>query len=42
MMDEEELGLDTFTERDGDCRFIYVEHEGTEMKLQLELQPLTR
>ncbi|KAL1971575.1 hypothetical protein VTN31DRAFT_2196 [Thermomyces dupontii] len=42
MMDEEELGLDTFMERDGDRRFIRVEHEGTERKLQLELEPLTR
>ncbi|KAL1977648.1 hypothetical protein VTN31DRAFT_507 [Thermomyces dupontii] len=42
MMDKEELGLDTFMERDGDRRFIRVKHEGTEMKLQLELEPLTR
>ncbi|OJD20317.1 hypothetical protein ACJ73_08347 [Blastomyces percursus] len=42
MMDEEELGLDTFTERDGERRFIRVKQDGTEMKLQLEPQPLTR
>ena len=42
MMDEEELGLDTFMERDGDRHFIRIEHEGTEMRLQLELEPFTR
>ncbi|TPX24430.1 hypothetical protein DIZ76_013777 [Coccidioides immitis] len=42
MMNEEDLGLDTFTERDGNHRFIYVAQEGTEMKLQMKPQPLTR
>ncbi|KAL1972797.1 hypothetical protein VTN31DRAFT_6339 [Thermomyces dupontii] len=40
MMNEDELGLDTFIERDNDCRFIHVEHEGR--KLQLEPHPLIR
>nr|KMM68200.1 hypothetical protein CPAG_04531 [Coccidioides posadasii RMSCC 3488] len=42
MMTEEELGLDTFTEQDSNHRFIYVAQEGTEMKLQMKPQPLTR
>ncbi|KAL1952767.1 hypothetical protein VTO42DRAFT_4273 [Malbranchea cinnamomea] len=43
MMDEDELGLDTFMERDGDRRrFIHVEHEGRPRKLQLEPHPLIR
>ncbi|EFR01293.1 FunK1 protein kinase [Nannizzia gypsea CBS 118893] len=42
MMNEEDLGLDTFTEHDDDRRFIYIGQEGTEMKLQMEPQFLTR
>lgn len=36
MMNTDEFGLDMFTELDGDRRFVHVEHERTEMKLQLE------
>ncbi|OJD28487.1 hypothetical protein ACJ73_00118 [Blastomyces percursus] len=43
MMNQDELGLDTFTEQDGDCHFIHVEQEGAETmkRLQLKLDPLT-
>ncbi|OJD20326.1 hypothetical protein ACJ73_08340 [Blastomyces percursus] len=42
MMNDDELDLDTFTELDGDRRFIHVEHEEIEMKLLLKPEPLTR
>ncbi|PGH23710.1 hypothetical protein AJ80_02316 [Polytolypa hystricis UAMH7299] len=43
MMGEDELGLDTFREQDGDCTFIYVKQEAPESmkKLQLKSDPLT-
>ncbi|KAF2458841.1 serine/threonine-protein kinase Sgk2 [Lineolata rhizophorae] len=40
MMNEDELGLDTFIERDGGCRFIHIEQG--RRRLQLEPEPLTR
>ncbi|KAF2459673.1 hypothetical protein BDY21DRAFT_338901 [Lineolata rhizophorae] len=44
MMNEEELGLDTFTERDGDGRLIFIEQDGAlgRKRLRLESQPFTR
>ncbi|KAL1954026.1 hypothetical protein VTO42DRAFT_1804 [Malbranchea cinnamomea] len=42
MMNADELGLDTFMERDGDRRFIHVEYEGRPRKLQLEPHPRIR
>ncbi|PHH90114.1 hypothetical protein CDD83_4460 [Cordyceps sp. RAO-2017] len=43
MMNDEELGLDTFTERDGDGRLIRIEQDEPSGKtLQLESQPFTR
>ncbi|KAL1978298.1 hypothetical protein VTN31DRAFT_1157 [Thermomyces dupontii] len=42
MMNEEELGLDTFMRIDRDRHFIRVEHEEDEVELQLEPTPLTR
>ncbi|KAH8753809.1 FunK1 protein kinase, partial [Diaporthe sp. PMI_573] len=43
MMNEEELGLDTFTERDVDGRFVTLEQDSTTnpTKLRLEPQPIT-
>jgi Fungal protein kinase len=43
MMNEEELGLDTFIERSGDCRFIHIEQDGVEgrKRLRLESNPIT-
>ncbi|XP_044714731.1 kinase [Hirsutella rhossiliensis] len=44
MMDDEELGLDTFTELDGNSRLIHVDQDGTSgrKRLRLESQPFTR
>ncbi|KAL1956480.1 hypothetical protein VTO42DRAFT_7278 [Malbranchea cinnamomea] len=43
MMNEDELGLDTFMERDGNSRFITIEQEGAEVnRVQLRPKPLTR
>nr|KMM71664.1 hypothetical protein CPAG_07967 [Coccidioides posadasii RMSCC 3488] len=42
MMNEDELGLDTFTEQDGNSRFINIEQEGAEInRVQLRPEPLT-
>ncbi|KAL1977857.1 hypothetical protein VTN31DRAFT_716 [Thermomyces dupontii] len=40
MMDEEQLGLDIFIERDGDRQFVRVKHEGKEVRLELQSNPL--
>jgi Fungal protein kinase len=37
MMDEEELGLDTFTEQDGDCRFVHIEQDGANSRGRLRM-----
>lgn len=44
MMNDEELGLDTFTERNGDAHLIHIEQEGSSGRKRLELksQPFTR
>lgn len=44
MMNEEELGLDTYSEQVGESRFMHVEQEGAgcRKKLQLESTPFTR
>ena len=42
MMDEEQLGLDTFIERDGDRHFVRVQHEESEVRLELQPKPLIR
>ena len=44
MMNDEELGLDTFAKQDGDGRLIHIEQDGASgMKsLRLESQPFTR
>lgn len=44
MMNEDELGLDTFTEQDGDCHFIRIEQDGARdgKRLRLESNPITR
>ncbi|KAH8751100.1 hypothetical protein F5883DRAFT_472292 [Diaporthe sp. PMI_573] len=44
MMNEEELGLDTFTERDEDGRFIHIEQDGPggRKRLRLDSNPITR
>ncbi|XP_044714761.1 kinase [Hirsutella rhossiliensis] len=44
MMNDEELGLDTFTELDGNSRLIHVDQDGTSgrKRLRLESQPFTR
>ncbi|KAL9123118.1 MAG: hypothetical protein Q9187_000331 [Circinaria calcarea] len=44
MMNEEELGLDTYTEQNGDDRFIYIEQDrsGGRKRLQLNSNPITR
>ncbi|KAL1957250.1 hypothetical protein VTO42DRAFT_6156 [Malbranchea cinnamomea] len=43
MMNEDELGLDTFMKRDGDSHFIHVEQEGAQkIRLELQPEPLTR
>jgi hypothetical protein len=40
-MREQDLGLDNFTERDGEDRFITVsEDAGEETKIELERQPV--
>ncbi|EER27791.1 hypothetical protein CPC735_031270 [Coccidioides posadasii C735 delta SOWgp] len=39
MMNEDELGRDTFTERDGDRRFINIKQDGSEMAKRLQLKP---
>ncbi|PHH87414.1 hypothetical protein CDD83_8906 [Cordyceps sp. RAO-2017] len=43
MMNDEELGLDTFTERNGDGPMIQIEQDGTpgRKRLHLESQPFT-
>ncbi|OXV05343.1 hypothetical protein Egran_06889, partial [Elaphomyces granulatus] len=38
MMKEEELGLDTFTEQDDDCRFIHIEQDGANSRERLRLE----
>lgn len=44
MMNEEELGLDTYTERNDDCHFIHIEQDGTKgrKRLRLDSNPITR
>ncbi|KMU83322.1 hypothetical protein CIHG_01104 [Coccidioides immitis H538.4] len=39
MMNEDELGLDTFTEWDGDRRFINIKQDGSETAKRLQLKP---
>jgi len=39
MMDDEELGLDIFTERDVNGRFVTLEQDGTEKLTKLRLDP---
>ncbi|KAM4062554.1 hypothetical protein HRG_011264 [Hirsutella rhossiliensis] len=43
MMNDEELGLDIFTDRDGDGRLIYIEQDGASgrKRLRLDSQPFT-
>ena len=38
MMNEEELGLDTFTEHDDEHRFIYIEQDGIKGRKRLRLE----
>ncbi|RMZ89596.1 hypothetical protein DV736_g3180, partial [Chaetothyriales sp. CBS 134916] len=40
MMNEEELGLDTFTERDVDGCFVTLEQDGAESPTKMRLEPL--
>ncbi|KAI1932670.1 hypothetical protein LOZ65_000659 [Ophidiomyces ophidiicola] len=39
MMNEEELGLDTFIKRNGNHRFIHIHRDGAKVSRQLELKP---
>lgn len=41
MMEEEELGLDTFTEQDDDCCFIHIDGANRRERLRLESEAFT-
>ncbi|KAL1973895.1 hypothetical protein VTN31DRAFT_5455 [Thermomyces dupontii] len=42
VMDEEQLGLDTFIKRDGDGQFVRFKHEGGEVQFEVQRTPLIR